>query len=153
MSVLVFANKSFFAVAYPMESKAHAGKALREFINEFGAPELLTLDGSKEQTGPKTEFMQLVRKHDIEYHVSEPYQPRQNPVERVVQELQHRWFCTVLQCNVPPRLWDFGYRWCCEIIIRTVNTVYSLGGCTPIEQITGETPDISEYTDFGFYDG
>jgi hypothetical protein len=68
----VFANKAFFAVAYPMESKAHAGKALREFINEFGVLELLTLDGSKEQTGPKTEFMQLVRKHEIDYHVSEP---------------------------------------------------------------------------------
>jgi hypothetical protein len=83
----VFANKSFFAVAYPMESKAHTGKALREFINEFGVPELLTLDGSKEQTGPKTEFMQLVRKHDIDYHVSEPYQPRQNLAERVVSIL------------------------------------------------------------------
>jgi hypothetical protein len=35
---------------------------------------------------------------------------------------------------------------------RTVNSVYSREGRTPIEQITGETPDISEYTDFGFYD-
>ena len=27
-----------------------------------------------------------------------------------------------------------------------------LQGRTPIEAITGETPDISEYLDFGFYD-
>ena len=25
-------------------------------------------------------------------------------------------------------------------------------GCTPLEIITGETPDITEYLDFGFYD-
>ena len=34
-------------------------------------------------------------------------------------------------------------------------TVYSsryANGRTPLEIVTGETPDISEYTDFGFYD-
>ena len=27
-----------------------------------------------------------------------------------------------------------------------------LYGCVPIEEVTGETADISEYLDFGFYD-
>jgi hypothetical protein len=34
----------------------------------------------------------------------------------------------------------------------TANSSFALEGRTPIEQITGETPDISEYLDFGFYD-
>jgi hypothetical protein len=34
----------------------------------------------------------------------------------------------------------------------TANSSVALEGRTPIEQITGETPDISEYLDFGFYD-
>jgi hypothetical protein len=148
----VFVNNSFFAVAYPMETKRYAGKALKEFINEFGNPELLTFDGSKEQTAKNSEFMQTVRKYDIDYHTSEPYQPKQNPAERVIRELRRRWFRVVRQNHVPPRLWDFGYCWCCKIMNSTVNSVYSLEGRTPIEQITGETPDISEYTDFGFYD-
>jgi hypothetical protein len=29
---------------------------------------------------------------------------------------------------------------------------FSLDGRAPLEQVTGETPDISEYLDFGFYD-
>ena len=34
----------------------------------------------------------------------------------------------------------------------TSNSTFNLDGRTPMEQITGETPDISEYLDFGFYD-
>jgi hypothetical protein len=32
------------------------------------------------------------------------------------------------------------------------NSSFSLDGTTPMEQLTGETPNISEYLDFGFYD-
>ena len=54
--------------------------------------------------------------------------------------------------NVPKRLWDYGIVWACEIMCLTLNSSFSLEGWTPMEQIMGETPDISEYLDFGFYD-
>jgi Reverse transcriptase (RNA-dependent DNA polymerase) len=148
----VFANKSFFVVAYPMDTKAKAGAALREFISEYGVPELLTFDGAREQMGKNTEFMKTVKRHDIDYHVSEPYQPNQNAAEGVIREARKRWFRTMRQKAVPRRLWDFGFRWVCDIMNRTVNDVYSLHGRTPLEQVTGETPDISEWLDFVFYD-
>jgi hypothetical protein len=34
----------------------------------------------------------------------------------------------------------------------TSNTAFNLHGRIPMEEITGEIPDISEYLDFGFYD-
>jgi hypothetical protein len=34
----------------------------------------------------------------------------------------------------------------------TLNNSFNLEGRTPMEQITGKTPDISEYLDLGFYD-
>jgi hypothetical protein len=58
----VFANKGFFAVAYPMQLKADAGKALKSFNNEYDIPEMLTFDNSKEQSGASTEFMGTVNK-------------------------------------------------------------------------------------------
>jgi hypothetical protein len=67
----LFANKSFFAKAYPME-KSLAGAALHQFIQDFGVLEQLTFDGSGEQAGPKTEFMKHVRNHAINYHIIEP---------------------------------------------------------------------------------
>ena len=54
--------------------------------------------------------------------------------------------------NVLPWLWDFGIIWICETANLTVSSSRYAGGRTPIEIITGETPDISEYVDFGFYD-
>ena len=35
---------------------------------------------------------------------------------------------------------------------HTASYSNDLNGRTPIEKLTGETPDISEYLDFGFYD-
>jgi hypothetical protein len=54
--------------------------------------------------------------------------------------------------NMPKRLWDYGIIWACKIMSLTSNTTFNLKGITPMEQITGETPDISEYLDFGLYD-
>jgi hypothetical protein len=43
----IFANETYFAVFYPMDSKSKAGDALRTFCKEFGVPEKLRFDGSK----------------------------------------------------------------------------------------------------------
>ena len=58
----------------------------------------------------------------------------------------------MLRKKVPKRLWDYGLRWVCEIMQRTAAWSGSLEGRCPLEIVTGETPDISEYLDFGFYD-
>jgi hypothetical protein len=57
----LFATKDLFVAVYPMESKSMAGEGLRQFIHEYGRPEHLTFDGSKEQNGRKTEFMKNIR--------------------------------------------------------------------------------------------
>ena len=51
--------------------------------------------------------------------------------------------------NVPRRLWDYGIKWEAEIMSRTA---HGRDGRTGYERITGDTPDISEWLDFEFYD-
>ena len=68
----VFANRGYFATVYPMDTKSKAGNSLRTFCQEFGVPDRMKCDGSKEQTGKRTEFMQQVRKNDIDLHMIEP---------------------------------------------------------------------------------
>ena len=53
----VFVNKGYFAKIYPMDSKSKCGDALKIFYREFGVPESLIFDGSKEQTKKNTTFM------------------------------------------------------------------------------------------------
>ena len=148
----VFATKDLFAAAYPMQSKSMAGEGLRQFVHEYGRPEHLTFDGSGEQTGKKTEFMKNIRKYSIDYKITEPDRPNHNFAEGVIREIRKKWFRIMIKRRVPRRLWDYGLRWLCEIQNRTSNTARGLDGRCPLEKITGESVDISEYLDFGFYD-
>ena len=84
----VFANTSYFAKIYPMDSKSKTGDALRMFCQEFGVPEKLTFDGSREQTGKGTTFMKEVRKQGIDYNSSEPLLHNQNPYEGLIREIR-----------------------------------------------------------------
>ena len=148
----VFTNKSYFSRIYPMDSKRKAGDALRTFCKEFGVPEKLTFDGSKEQCQPGTRFMKQIRTHDISYHISEADLHNQNPAEGVIGEIRRKWYRLMVRKRVPKQLWDYGMRYISDISSLTHTTAGSLGGVIPLQQITGETPDISEYLDFGFYD-
>ena len=148
----VFANKAYFSRIYPMDSKSKAGDALRLFCQELGVPEKLTFDGSKEQNGKGTEFMRQIRRHDIDYHVTEADLHNQNPAEGVIREIRRKWYRVMIRKRVPEPLWDYGVRWVSETSSLTHTSAGGLNGCIPITQVTGETADISEYLDFGFYD-
>ena len=148
----IFATEGYFAAAYPMESKALAGDALKEFITDYGVPDKIIMDGAGEQTGKRSTFMEQVRKHHIDYHVTEPERYNQSRVEGVIREIRKKWFRVMTKKHVPKRLWDYGLRWVVEIMQRTASDAGTLHGRTGLEKVTGETPEISEYIDFGFYD-
>ena len=148
----VFANESFFAAAYPMEHKSSASQALKQYISDFGIPDKLVCDGAAEQVGKWTEFQSTVRKHAIDLHVTEPHRHNQSKVEGVVREIRERWFRIMLKKKVPRQLWDYGVKWVCKVMQHTASTSGDLFGRTALEQPTGETPEISEYLDFTFYD-
>ena len=149
----VFANKQYFSRIYPMDSKSKAGDALKIFCQEFGVPERLTFDGSKEQTCKGTEFMSQVRKHGIDFHISEPDLHNQNPAEGCIREIRRKWYRVMIQKQVPEPFWDYGMRWVSDTSSMTYTTAGCLNdGTIPITDVSGETTDISEYLDFGFYD-
>ena len=135
-----------------MESKGLAGDALKQFITDFGVPDKIICDGSKEQTKRGTMFMEQVKKHHIDIHTTEPGQYNQSKVEGVICELRKNWFRTMHRKQVPKRLWDYGLKWVSEVRVRSSRDATDLRGRTPLEQITGDTVDITEYLDFGFYD-
>ena len=58
----------------------------------------------------------------------------------------------MIRKRVQKKLWDYGMRWVCELMQGTHVHANRLDGCVPIEEVTGETTDIPEYLDFGFYD-
>lgn len=150
----VYTNKNGFTVCYPM-AKATGdtiGDTLSDFIHDFGVPEHLTFDGAQAQVGKGTEFMKKIKKYSIKYHISSPRRPNENPAEASIRELKKRWYRIMVKKNVPKRLWDYGLVWVSETGNLSVSSSRYAKGRTPLEIVTGETPDISEYLDFSFYD-
>ena len=136
-----------------MDSKRKAGDALRLFCQEFGVPEKLIFDGSKEQTKKGTEFIKQIRSHNIDYHVCEPGSPNQNPAEGVIREKRRKWYRVMVRNRVPQEFWDYGMKWVTETSNLSFSSAGSLQGGIPLTEVTGETPDISEYLDFGLRPG
>ena len=150
----IYTHKCGFAISYPLDSMTgdNIGLSLQDFVHDYGIPNHLTFDGHPSQVGQGSLFMKNVRKYGIQYHVSSPRRPEQNPAEGGIREIKRRWYRIMTKKDVPRRLWDFGLNWVCETGNITVSSSRYADGRTPIEIITGETPDISEYLDFSFYD-
>ena len=55
----VFGNKHMFAAAYPISTGKgeDVDVALKQFIEDYGAPEVMISDGSKAQTSYKSPFV------------------------------------------------------------------------------------------------
>lgn len=150
----IYSNKNGFSVPYHMAraNNENVGYSLQSFVNDYGAPEHLTYDGATVQVGRKTIFQNAIRKYEIKTHVSGPRRPNENPAEGAIREIKRRWYRLKEKKNIPDRLWDFGIEYICETANLTMNTSRYSKERVPLECITGETPDISEYIDFGFYD-
>jgi hypothetical protein len=148
----IFANDSYFATFYPMDTKKKAGDALRIFCKEFGVPDTLRHDGAKEMCEKNTEFRSQVRKHDITTHISEADLHNQSPAEGVVREVRRKWYRVMFKKRVPRIFWDYGMKWVCETMQRTHLRAKRVDGGVPLQKIVGDTVDISNYLEFGFYD-
>jgi len=141
-------NGTFIHV-YPMASKLEAGDALSKFVQDVGIPEVVIVDGAQEQVGKNTEFNRTCKYYKIQQRQTEPYTPRQNRAESAIGEVKKRWRNKMRSKGVPKRLWDYGLVWVSEITNRTARGPEAR---TPLEALTGNTPDISEWLDFDFYD-
>lgn len=150
----VYTHKCGFSVIYPINGMTGdlIGQTLIDFIHDFGIPTCLVFDGHKSQLSGGSLFMRTIRKYHIKFQASEPRRPEQNPSEGGIREIKRRWYHIMTKKKVPRRLWDYGIIWISETGNLAVSSSRYANGRTSIEIITGETPDISEYLEFGFYD-
>ena len=52
----------------------------------------------------------------------------------------------------PRKIWEYGFLWPTQITKKTSTKSGGLRANFPLQNLTGETPDIYEYLDFCFYD-
>ena len=148
----VFGNRDMFCEAYPIAKKSDCDDALKQFIKDYGAPDVMITDGSREQTSKGSKFQATLRKNNVTSVVTQPHRPNQNPSETVIRELRKKWYRAMFRTNCPKALWNFGLPHFSKLMQLTATYAANLNGKTPLEIITGETPDISQYLDFAWYD-
>jgi hypothetical protein len=147
----VYTNGRYTRV-FPMTSKSseNIAQTLRDFVDDVGVPNTLICNLATEQVGPHTPMMKEVRHLRIRMHNAEKGHSSQNhKAETEICELKTRWKTCMTERQVPKRLWDYGLVYISEIlsIIARQST-----GRPGMEEIKGQTIDISEWLDFSFYD-
>ncbi len=145
----IFINDIGYTYFVPMKAKSDASHALIEFIQDIGLPSMMHTDDAKELTAGK--WSDICRTHGIKQTQTEPYSPFQNRAEVNIRELKKRTRRLMHQTRTPKRLWDFCAKYVAELRCLTAQPLYSLHGRTPFELVTGNTPDITEYISFNWY--
>jgi hypothetical protein len=132
-----------------MRSKSEAPNSLDEFVQHVGIPSGIVTDDAKELTLGR--WKKLRERYSIKCTETEPLSPWQNRAEGGIRELKRHVLRLMRRSQAPKRLWDFCALLVAKLRSLTVNDTYLSHGRTPHEIVTGKTPDISEYTDFEWY--
>jgi hypothetical protein len=134
----------------PMEAERFAGNALSEFFQDVGIPTHIHTDGAKALTEGN---WKKVREDQggVKQTLAEPFSPWQNRAEAGIREHKKCADRAMHKTNAPKKLWNYCGIWVAETRSRTAHPLYSLHGRTPIEHVTGETPDITEWLEYDWY--
>jgi len=146
----LFCNDQCWAKVYPMRSEADCGDRFNEAIRQYGIPELgIHSDNAAAETGDFTEFERVRKIHLVPRTTTEPHSPWMNRAESEIGQFKTHWRRIMNRYRCPDMLWCFAAEYTSNI--RELMSRPALEGRSPYEVMTGETPDISEYTDFDFY--
>eukprot|EP00590_Aulacoseira_subarctica_P011644 CAMPEP_0172424146 /NCGR_PEP_ID=MMETSP1064-20121228/21716_1 /TAXON_ID=202472 /ORGANISM="Aulacoseira subarctica , Strain CCAP 1002/5" /LENGTH=1711 /DNA_ID=CAMNT_0013165931 /DNA_START=811 /DNA_END=5943 /DNA_ORIENTATION=- len=143
----LFVTSKGFCEAHPMKTKGDAGDKLNTFITNTGIPLGLITDGAKEENLGKWE--EVRKKFLLPQRTTEKDSSWQNHAEREIGETKNHYRRIMDRKQVPEALWDFGITYTTDI--RKIIARPTLDNRSAYEVLTGNTPDISEFLDFEFY--
>ena len=146
----VFCTPFGWVRCYPMSNKSDAHEGFSLMAQRDGVPPVLVMDGSKEQT--LGTFRKKAREAGVQVKQTEPYSPWQNAAESAIRELKRGATRKMAKAKVPKKLWDH----CIELeaILRSHTALdhYELQGQVPETLVSGQTADISAFSQHSFYD-
>jgi hypothetical protein len=143
----LFVTDQDYADVFPMRSKSEAPYKLDMVCKTHGLPQMLITDNSPEETNG--EWNKVSKQYLLSQQTTEPHSGWQNRAEIEIRKLKKQ-YCRIMHCNrCPEAFWCYGLSYTNKI--RQLLARPNLDWRPPIEALTGETPDSSEYMDFDFY--
>ena len=139
-----------FTVVYPCVIRRKLGDTLSKFANNVGIPDQVRSELDPELTGKNTEFQAQAKRLGIDVTHSEAERSNQNhAAEQEIGELKKRYKQKMIKKGAPKRVWDYGFVHQAGVLSRLAR---GRNGQTGIKEVTGNTPDISEWLYFDLYD-
>ena len=146
----VFVNGGRFSFVHPMTNKSYTHEALADFYDTVGVPRHLHTDGGGEFTSKK--WKRAKGSGGIcKQTLTEPHSSWQNAAEMEIGELKKQVRRIMRRARCSPRLWDYCLVYVSEIRSRMAFSSRHSKRRTGYEVVTGNTPDISEWAEFEFY--
>jgi len=146
----IYATAEGWTRAYPMQTKSQAHETLSMLHQQVGVPNVMIMDGSKEQT--LGQFRHKCRQAGSHVKQTEPYSPWQNAAEGAIRELKKGSGREMVRSRAPKKLWDY----CLErqSLVRSLTAleIYALGGEVPESKVMGDTADITAAALFRWYE-
>ena len=145
---LFVGKQSLVADVYGIKSDKHFIRALWDNIRNRGAMDTLMSDSAKAEISEK--IQDVCRYLFIKERQSEPKYQHQNPCERRWQNIKHNTTHMMNRFFVPAFCWLLALNYVVYVMNHTA--VESLQWRTPIEVLTGQTPDISPILQYRFFE-
>ncbi|CAJ1938442.1 unnamed protein product [Cylindrotheca closterium] len=139
---------SLVSDVYGVNTDAQFLQTLQDNVRKRGAPSKLVSDRAQAEVSKAVK--DYLRWLCIDDWQSEPHRQNQNPAERRYQDIKRLANRILDQTGAPPSLWLLALRYASFVYNHTA--VQSLGWLTPIQVLTGITPDISVLLRFAFYE-
>jgi hypothetical protein len=144
----IFTNGKGWEWNHPMKLKSDAPFALSKAFKEFGLPEIMVTDRAPELT--QGEWGKTIKVHHVTPKTTEADSPWQNRAEGCIREHKKATRRQMNRCRTPKPFWDY-----CSVYTSKLRSMLALphnpGGRPGVEVMTGDTPDISEYLHFDWY--
>ena len=100
----VLSTAEGWTCVYPMKKKSEAHEALSLLHQREGVPNVMVMDGSKEQLLGK--FHHKCRQAGSHVKQTEPYTPWSNAAEGAIREVKRGAGREMVRSRAPKRLWD-----------------------------------------------
>ena len=134
----------------PMRLKSEAHETLSLLHKRDGVPNVMIMDSSKEQT--LGEFLWKHREVGTHLCQLEPDTAKSNATEGEIRELKKGSGRDMI-CERSPRvLWDHCIERQAYVRSNTAPIIYALKGQVPETMVSGQTPDISPFAAFRWYE-
>jgi hypothetical protein len=144
----VWTNGLGYKLFHLLAAKRDVHLSLSKFIQDVGIPNLVISDDSNAQVAG--EFGKLASRYHIKRMLTMPYSPWHNCAKASIKELKKAMICLMRKHHAPRRTWCYAGEAASQIMRLTASNLCR--GRTPEEAVTGNTPDISEDSQFEFYE-